>query len=39
MRRRRRLSRRANKRNFRRTATRVHKKNLHAVVQRGGTRL
>lgn len=39
MRRRKRLSKRANKRNFHRTATRVHKKNLHAIVQRGGTRL
>ncbi|QXN75028.1 hypothetical protein [Microvirus mar9] len=39
MRRRIRLSRRANKRNFNRTARRVHKKNLYRRVARGGIRL
>lgn len=35
----RKLSRKANRRNFRRTATRLHKKNLYATIRRGGTRL
>lgn len=38
MKRRKRLSKRYNKRNFSRTARRVHKKNLVRYVQRGGIR-
>lgn len=36
---RKRLKKRANKKNFRRTASRVHKKNLRRKVSRGGFRL
>lgn len=36
---RRRLSRRANKRNFRKYARKVHKKNLVRMIPRGGIRL
>lgn len=36
---RKRLKKRANKKNFRRTASRVHKKNLRRKVSRGGYRL
>lgn len=36
---RKRLKKRANKKNFRRTASRVHKKNLRKKVSRGGYRL
>lgn len=36
---RRRLSRRGNKRLFRRTAAKIHKKNLSRKVSRGGIRL
>lgn len=38
MKRRKRLSKRYNKRNFSRTARKVHKKNLVRRVQRGGIR-
>ncbi len=36
---RKRLKKRANKKNFRRTASRVHKKNLRRKISRGGFRL
>ncbi len=36
---RKRMKKRANKKNFRRTASRVHKKNLRRKVSRGGYRL
>lgn len=38
-RRRRRLSKRASKRNFRNTASRVHRRNLYGRSMRGGYRL
>lgn len=37
--RRRRLSKRYNRRNFSRTARKIHKKNLYTHVSRGGIRL